>query len=45
MRRCCLVEFCPKCKSIMIFIGNKAICRKCGYEKISRRGKRNNKCR
>jgi len=28
------VEFCPKCKSIMIFIGNKAICRKCGYEKI-----------
>uniref|UniRef100_A0A7C3UDI8 Transcription factor S n=1 Tax=Geoglobus ahangari TaxID=113653 RepID=A0A7C3UDI8_9EURY len=28
------MEFCPKCKSIMIFIGNKAICRKCGYEKI-----------
>jgi len=28
------VEFCPKCKSIMIYMGNKAVCRKCGYEKV-----------
>ncbi len=27
------MEFCPKCKSIMIYVGNKAVCRKCGYEK------------
>jgi len=27
------VEFCPKCKSIMIYQGDKAVCRKCGYEK------------
>ncbi len=27
------MEFCPKCKSIMIYQGNKVICRKCGYEK------------
>ncbi len=27
------MEFCPKCKSIMIYKGNKAVCRKCGYEK------------
>lgn len=27
------MEFCPKCKSIMIFQGDKAICKKCGYEK------------
>ena len=28
------MEFCPKCKSIMIYMGNKAVCRKCGYEKV-----------
>ncbi|RLI89666.1 MAG: transcription factor S [Archaeoglobales archaeon] len=28
------MEFCPKCKSIMIYQGNKAVCRKCGYEKV-----------
>jgi len=28
------VEFCPKCKSIMIYQGDKAVCRKCGYEKV-----------
>jgi len=28
------VEFCPKCKSIMIYMGDKAVCRKCGYEKV-----------
>lgn len=27
------MEFCPKCKKLMIYIGNKAVCRKCGYEK------------
>ncbi|RLI75055.1 transcription factor S [Archaeoglobales archaeon] len=27
------MEFCPKCKSIMIYQGNKAVCRRCGYEK------------
>ncbi|AIY90002.1 transcription factor S [Geoglobus acetivorans] len=27
------MEFCPKCKSIMIYQGDKAVCRKCGYEK------------
>jgi len=27
------VEFCPKCKSIMIYQGDIAVCRKCGYEK------------
>ena len=27
------MEFCPKCKSRMIYNKNKAICRKCGYEK------------
>ncbi|OYT33689.1 transcription factor S [Archaeoglobales archaeon ex4484_92] len=27
------MEFCPKCKSLMIYKGDKAICRKCGYEK------------
>lgn len=27
------MEFCPKCKSIMIYKGDKAVCRKCGYEK------------
>jgi len=26
------MRFCPKCKSIMIYKGNKAVCRKCGYE-------------
>ncbi|MEM0331391.1 MAG: transcription factor S [Archaeoglobaceae archaeon] len=29
------MEFCPKCKSIMFYVGGKAICRKCGYEKES----------
>ena len=27
------MEFCPECKSIMIYHGKKAVCRKCGYEK------------
>ncbi|MEG9194430.1 MAG: transcription factor S [Archaeoglobales archaeon] len=27
------MEFCPKCKKLMIYVGNKAVCRKCGYEK------------
>lgn len=27
------MEFCPKCKSIMIYQGDNAVCRKCGYEK------------
>ncbi|ADC65555.1 transcription termination factor Tfs [Ferroglobus placidus DSM 10642] len=27
------MEFCPKCKSIMIYQGDKAVCRKCGFEK------------
>ena len=27
------MEFCPKCRSIMIYQGDKAVCRKCGYEK------------
>ncbi len=27
------MEFCPKCKSIMMYSGSKAVCRKCGYEK------------
>ncbi len=26
------MEFCPKCKSIMIYQGDKLVCRKCGYE-------------
>lgn len=33
MRKVIYVEFCPECKSIMIYNGNKAVCRKCGYEK------------
>ena len=27
------MEFCPKCRSIMIYQGDRAVCRKCGYEK------------
>ena len=27
------MEFCPKCKSLMLYQGSKAVCRKCGYEK------------
>jgi len=27
------VEFCPKCKSLMVFKNGKMVCRKCGYEK------------
>jgi DNA-directed RNA polymerase subunit M len=29
------MEFCPKCKSLMMVQGSKAICRKCGYEEAS----------
>ena len=32
------MEFCPKCKSIMIYQGDKAVCRKCGYEKKAEEG-------
>jgi len=32
------VEFCPKCKSLMLYQGNKAVCRKCGYEKEAEGG-------
>jgi len=34
------LEFCPKCKSIMIYNKNKAICRKCGYEKEAKSDER-----
>ena len=27
------MEFCPKCKSLMVFKNGKMVCRKCGYEK------------
>ncbi|MEM0352974.1 MAG: transcription factor S [Archaeoglobaceae archaeon] len=27
------MEFCPKCKSLMRYSGDKLVCRKCGYEK------------
>lgn len=27
------MEFCPKCRSIMIYRGDRAVCRKCGHEK------------
>lgn len=32
------MEFCPKCKSLMLYQGNKAVCRKCGYEKEAEGG-------
>ncbi len=32
------MEFCPKCKSLMLYQGSKAICRKCGYEKEAEDG-------
>lgn len=29
------MEFCPKCKSLMRYSGEKLVCRKCGYEKVA----------
>ncbi len=27
------MEFCPKCKSIMFYKGDKLVCKRCGFEK------------
>ena len=32
------MEFCPKCKSLMLYQGSKAVCRKCGHEKEAEGG-------
>jgi len=26
------MQFCPKCKSLMVYTDNKAVCKRCGYE-------------